>query len=326
MASNKYYGSPIPPPNYQRRPQPNYYQGVHPIPATYPPKGGMVLPPSPSMLNEQFITPQGIQVTFNPETGQYKAYEQKTFINAPLSAHEIAIGKHQGPPTQPQFLPKNMQAQPYGPPPQGMYQQPQQRPPQQRPGMQAPPPPPQPQQFQQRPGMQAPPPPPQSQQGMYRQPQQRPPQQQMPYPQSVPLPPPQRQQQQQQQQPQQMPSYMQRFQSQKFVADPNSNRGPPPPPQLNGYNMAQAPMQQQQKTTAIPQQPPMNANPNVYNVNKPPSIQTEAQPTAVTDQEPFALPPLKSSAVPPKTNEVPKLEEIPSSSASSKVPPPTPTI
>eukprot|EP01133_Synstelium_polycarpum_P008156 gene8156-9580_t len=143
-----------------------YHTQPFPVPPTYPQKGGFRIPPSPHVLNEQFVVPQGVQVTFNPATGQYRAYESRTFINSPHSV-ELPIGHASGQRPLPilqgqQQPPPPQQQPPYGyqqPPPQQQQQRYPQPPPQQSPyGYQQPPPQQPPYGYQQ-------PPPPQQQHG-----------------------------------------------------------------------------------------------------------------------------------------------------------------
>ncbi|EGG20546.1 pleckstrin domain-containing protein [Cavenderia fasciculata] len=79
---------------------------VYPIPSTYPPKGVMRVPPSPYALNEAFVTPPGVSVSYNPATGQYSAYQTQTVV----SSHGIPVTNPSAP--VPVAYPHQQQAPP----------------------------------------------------------------------------------------------------------------------------------------------------------------------------------------------------------------------
>eukprot|EP01132_Coremiostelium_polycephalum_P004619 gene4619-5770_t len=57
--------------------------GRQPIPATYPPRAGFAVPPSPQVANEVWTAPPGVELSFDPVTGQFKA--KQTSLRGPTS-------------------------------------------------------------------------------------------------------------------------------------------------------------------------------------------------------------------------------------------------
>ncbi|GAM19851.1 hypothetical protein SAMD00019534_030260 [Acytostelium subglobosum LB1] len=106
---------------------PSGYIQANPSPQQYHPMNqrnrqvglGFVLPPPPTVINAQFVNPPGVQVTYNPQTGAYNAYDQNSLV---LPYGQVPIGHQQ---QGGAFL-----ASPYAPPPSpGFYlQQPQVQP------------------------------------------------------------------------------------------------------------------------------------------------------------------------------------------------------
>ncbi|EFA75572.1 pleckstrin domain-containing protein [Heterostelium album PN500] len=129
--SYKYNG--VPPPNFVAPPgvpmqpmqpmaMPMPMAGIPGFPVGMMMQAAVAVPAAPQQPSD-FVAPHGVQLTYNPMTGEYKAYTQKTFFRTP-STTEVPIGKHVGSAGYPQFLGIDQVAQPYGDAPPGFLQAP----------------------------------------------------------------------------------------------------------------------------------------------------------------------------------------------------------